>query len=124
MSASITVDVSEAVAKLNPADMERAIETALEGAASLIRADIKTYPSPPAGSRYVRTGTLGRSWAQQVQRMQAIIGNVTAYAPYVQGATEQAWMHKGRWKTTADVAKARAQDVKGLIEQALARWAR
>ena len=124
MSASITVDVSEAMKKLDPSDMEKAIATALKGSADLIRADIKRYPPPPAGSSYIRTGTLGRSWASKVQRREAIIGNVTPYGPYVQGATEQAWMHKGRWRTTAQVAKARAGDVKKLFEAAISRWAR
>ena len=122
--ATITVDVSEVMRKLDPDKMERALEVALDGAADLIRADIKKYPAPPAGSSYVRTGTLGGSWAKRVQGMTAVIGSNIKYAPYVQGADRQAWMHKGRWQTTADVAKSRAGDVKRFIERALQRWAR
>ena len=124
MSADITIDVSEALRKLDPKEMDKALETGLRGAADLIRADIKTYPPAPAGSSYIRTGTLGRSWASKVQRREAIIGNVTTYAPYVQGADTQAWMHRGRWRTTAQVAASRAGDVRKLLEAAISRWAR
>ena len=124
MSADITIDVSQALKKLDPKEMEEALRTGLRGAADLIRADIKTYPPAPAGSSYVRTGTLGRSWASKVSKLEAIIGNVTAYARYVQGADTQAWMHRGRWRTTAQVAKARTADVQKLLEAAISRWAR
>lgn len=121
---SITIDVSDALAKIDPDKMERALEAAITGAASLIRADIKTYPPKPAHSTYIRTGRLGASWAQQVKGRQAVIGTHMAYAPYVQDADRQAWMHKGRWQTAQDVAQKRANDVKRFIETALARWAR
>ena len=124
--ATITVDVSEAVRRLDPKEMERHIANALDGAADLVRADIKQYPAPPAGSSYVRTGTLGASRTKRVDRgaLRAIIGSNIRYAPYVQDADRQAWMHKGRWQTAQDVARQRAQDVKRFIERSLARWAR
>ena len=124
MSASITIDVSEVVAKLDPKDMERYINVALDGAADLIRADIKQYPPPPQDSTYVRTGTLGRSWSKKVSKMQAIIGNNTRYAPYVQDEDRQAWMHRGRWQTAQSVARDKANDVRRFIVKALERWAR
>ena len=121
---SITIDVSEALAKIDPVQMEKAIEASMKGASDLVRADVKQYPPPPASSTYARTGTLGRSWASRVSGLRAVIGNITGYAPYVQGADTQAWMHKGRWRTTADVARQMADPVKRFIEAALARWAR
>jgi phage gpG-like protein len=122
--ASITVDVSEVMRKLDPKKMDKALEVALSGAADLVRAEIKRYPAPPAGSTYIRTGTLGGSWTKRVNGLKAIIGSNIAYAPYVQGADRQAWMHKGRWQTTADVARSQAPYVKRFIERALLRWAR
>ena len=63
------------------------------------------YPSPPPGSRYTRTGRLGKSWGHtqptlsgRVVKMS--IYNRTPYAIYVHGDSKgqrQAWMHKGRW---------------------------
>nr|NIV28452.1 hypothetical protein [Anaerolineae bacterium] len=121
---SIKVDVSEAVAKLDPKTMEKHLSVALDGAADLIRADIKKYPAPPAGSSYQRTGTLGRSWAKKVNRsaLRAVIGSNVAYAPYVQDQDRQAWMHKGRWQTAQGVARDQARNVQRFIERALARW--
>ena len=123
---SITIDVSEVVKKLDPKDVERHLANALDGAADLVRADIKRYPAPPPASTYIRTGTLGGSWAKRVNRaaLQAVIGSNVAYAPYVQDADRQAWMHKGRWQTAQDVVRQRATDIKHFIENALMRWAK
>lgn len=123
---SIHVDVSEALAKLDPTKIKPAMSAAFQGAADLLLADIAKYPSPPPNSTYVRTGTLGKSWGTSVQPdiPRATVGNPTSYGPYVQDSDRQAWMHKGRWQTTRDVALRRAEDVKRLIEEALARWAR
>ena len=123
---TITIDVSEVVKKLDPKDMERHIANALDGSADLIRADIKRYPAPPPQSTYVRTGTLGASWTKRIYRdaLRAVIGSNIKYAPYVQDADRQAWMHRGRWHTAQSVARDRAQDVRRFIEQSLARWAR
>ena len=123
---SITVDVSEVVKKLDPKTMEKHLAVAIDGAADLIRADIKTYPAPPAGSTYRRTGRLGASWAKRVDRaaLRAVIGSNIAYAPYVQDKDRQAWMHKGRWQTAHDVARRKAAEVRTFIVRALERWAR
>jgi len=134
MSASITVDVSEAVERLDPKTMERYIIAALDGAADLLLEEIKPYPPKPPDSRYRRTMTLHDSWTKKVGRsrlmallggnLKAVVGSNVKYAPYVQDRDEQAWMHKGRWKTAQDVAETKAQEVKDHIERALARWAR
>lgn len=72
----------------------------------LVAADLKLYPPPPANSRYIRTRTLGRTWATAQPTWQVIssgfearIGNATPYAPRVQGAGTQAAPFKGRWLT-------------------------
>ena len=48
--ASITVDVSEVVKKLDPQDLERHLSIALEGAADrCVRDDVRRYPPPSRG---------------------------------------------------------------------------
>ena len=120
---SITIDVSEALAKLDPKDMERALQAALTDAGNELRAPLQRYPPPKP--TYRQTGTLGRGWGEPliVNRLQVILGNNVPYGHWVQGS-DQAWMHKGRWKTTEMVAREKANDIKQLIEAALARWAR
>ena len=125
--ATITVDVSQAVKKLDPGDMRKALKEALDNSVQLLEGDIKPYPPVPPGSSYVRTGALGRSWKRKVDpsRLYGEVGSEGVdYAVYVQGYPGQAWMHKSRWKTTQDVAEARAKDIARLFEQAIAKWAR
>lgn len=69
---------------------------------------LQTYPPAPTGSRYRRTGTLGRLWAAQPPDFQALpsgweasIGNATPYGRYVQG--EQA--RSKQWTTVRDVER-------------------
>lgn len=93
---------------------------AFDGAATLTRVandylarmqiDLNHYPPPPPGSKYKRTGRLGRGWLQRTEGAQGIVRleNVTPYAPWVQGY-QQAWMHVGRWETVEQV-KARYHD--------------
>lgn len=119
---SITIDVSEAIAKIDPDKMEKAIESSLADAASVVRREARQYPPPKP--TYTRQFILKKGWTQQVRGLQAIIGNSVEYAPYVQDSTRQAWMHRGYWLTTADIAQKKAEDVKRVIEAALARWAR
>ena len=114
--ASITVDVSEAVAKLDPRDLEKAIKAALVDAGNELRAPLQVYPPPKP--TYRQTGTLGRGWGAPliVRDRQVILQNNVAYGPYVQDADHQAWFHKGRWKTAQATAKAKAGDIKELVE--------
>ena len=125
--AAITIDVSEAIKKIDPANMKKALKEPLDKSVKLLHGDIKTYPPPPPASTYIRTGRLGRSWKTRVDasRWEGIVGSEGVdYAVYVQGHPGQAWMHVGRWKTVLDVAQQRAQDIGRLFEQALAKWAR
>ena len=123
--ASITVDVSEAIAKIDPRNMEKAIQESLGPAGTLVMSDVRPYPPPPPASKYIRTGALGRSWHRYVKPRQAIVQSENVpYAPYVQGTPGQAWMHAGRWQTVGMVAERMADPVKRLMEAALARWAR
>ena len=123
---SITVDVSEVVRKLDPKTMEQHIERALTKGAEILVADVKRYPPKPPESTYRRTMTLHDSWTNKKGRsaLQRVIGTNVGYAPYVQDADRQAWMHRGRWHTAQSVARDRADDVRRFIVTALERWAR
>jgi len=52
---------------------------------------------------YDRTGKLGQAWTTKVTQTATEtvgkVGNAIKYAPYVQSAAKQAWMHVGRWRT-------------------------
>jgi hypothetical protein len=73
---------------------------------------LQTYP-PPTGGDYVRTGDLGRGWAQEgsvevdatgtnqfADRVSVELKNTVEYAPWVQDPEQQAGVHRGRWTTT------------------------
>ena len=77
---------------------------------------LSTYPPPPPDSTYIRTGELGRGWADEGVSVDAIgtnqfadqvsvtMRNPVEYAPFVQGDPglgdpHQAFMHVGRWET-------------------------
>ena len=127
--ATITVDVSEALKKLDPKDMEKALIEGVGAASSLVMAETKRYPPPPPASTYQRTGALGRSWQKKVEPYTSGVRGIVdsqgvPYAVYVMGAPGQAWMHKGRWATVGDIAKREAQNVRRVIIKALERWAR
>ena len=111
-----------------------------------VQADMKEYPPPIAlrtwvkadgttgeaiGQGYKRTGTLGRRWTKRVERhangLTGRVGNNTEYAPWVQSSSFQAWMHRGRWQTDAQVLSQRRAWIvarfKRAIDQALNRSA-
>lgn len=91
------------------------------------------YPPPPPASKYVRTFKLMRSWrrstivtnASQVRASVYSDGSADAgygdYAPYVMGENRQASVHRGRWKTDADIAKETTIDVSRKIRAAAVR---
>jgi len=92
--------------------------------------DAADYPTPPPGSTYVRTNTLGDGWlsgqtlfSQSGPTMlEAVRENATPYGPYVQGEA-QAKVHRGRWRTTEQMMDAWedrvAQAVEAGIDRAL-----
>lgn len=72
-----------------------------------LQAGMAKYPPPPAGSKYRRTGTLGRRWTTAVtytnDSLRGRVGNNTLYGPYVESAQFQAHQHRGRWQTDLSV---------------------
>lgn len=73
------------------------------------------YPPKPPKSKYKRTYILREGWGFWKSGTNIRVNNPVAYAPYVQGDKEQAWMHKGRWRT---VSKVISDNIKGMIAAA------
>lgn len=105
----------------------RIIEEELEDAGDTILAEaisrLAAEPSPPAGSRYVRTHRLSRGWRETDRRFivagnsrSIVLRNPTPYLGWVQSQASQAKVHRGRW-TTIEEAQA---DVAPFAEQKLA----
>ncbi len=88
-----------------------------------VHGTVPKYPPPPEGTRYRRTGTLGREITTEVESLGTsvvgIIGSPTVYAPWVISIEAvgsigpQAQVHRGRWWTLQGVvAKAKEAAVK------------
>lgn len=135
MSDPITIEIAgaEEVAAALEREPELA-RPALERATRLALLDfidpLTDYPSPPSGSRYRRTGDLGRLWTTappQVSVMatgfEGALGNARPGAQYVQG-DEQAAVHAGRWQTVRQVAEANQALTQARYEAAAAEIAR
>lgn len=80
------------------------------------------YPPAPAGSSYVRTRTLGRSWDRKVtQPGGTVLGvvfsnrNIAPYNVWVQGPTQTSYHAQTGWRTIEDIADFMA----GIIEKRL-----
>ena len=98
-----------------PDEMRREMDKTMKQSLAHVQGSVPSYPSPPSGSSYIRTGTLGRSIGiggkAEIYEVKAFgrgyearLGTRLSYARYVIGGQTQAWMHKGRWWTTKTVA--------------------
>ena len=108
----------------------------------VLRENVPAYPARPDKSKYVRTGTLGRTLGAGIQGEpagtpdiyqvvnrtgyhEASFGSKLDYAPYVIGEREQAWMHKGRWwtiKTVAEKALPKLTRIFNQMAEQMAAW--
>jgi hypothetical protein len=104
-----------------PRRVAGAIQKALDAALLELQGSVPPYPTPPTGSTYIRTGTLGRSLGANLtggkigradlyqvrpvgnHGFEAQWGTRLGYAPYVIGATRQAG-HMRHWWTLKNVA--------------------
>ena len=97
-------------------DMPRTVQLIAQGVGQEIKNELQVYPAPPMSSSYRRTGRLKRTWnVKKYGRTAAMVGNPTPYAPYVQSKEQQAWMHRERWQTDAEVVDKVEQS--GTVEQ-------
>ena len=110
----------EVIARLDTAALGLAVDRSLREASLRMVGELARYPSPPSGSTYRRTGTLGRAWTQQGAALHYVVGNNVRYATYVQGP-EQAWMHRGRWRTADEVAQGSVEQIARDIAEGVAR---
>ena len=125
---SIKIRNDESIAKKISEVPWGARGAATEAAALVIMGNeqtgLKHYPPKPSGSVYTRTYALRFGW--QAQKWGDGTGmrivNGVEYAPYVQGSDAQAWMHKGRWKTVAEVISSNAALINLRIDQAVNRF--
>ena len=83
-----------------------------------------TYPRARPSSRYVRTFRLQSQWNTDIKTgSDTITGKVdntkTPYGKWVMGATTQAQVHKGRWYTTADIAREQTPKINRFFEAAM-----
>ncbi len=111
--------------------LAEALEGPFERGLLRMQADMARYPAPRTGSRYVRTGTLGRRWTEArptITPLQGRVVNNTKYGPYVQrdpsqGRPSQARVHQGRWQTDVAVMNEHqgpiVTDCERTIEKAL-----
>ena len=81
------------------------------------RKGLKYYPPKPSGSSYVRTYDLRFGWraSKWGDGTKIKIVNAVPYAGFVQGDGQQAWFHKGRWRTVSKVI----DDNKTAIDNAI-----
>lgn len=110
----------EVIASLDAPRVSGAVDVTLQRWSRRLVQDLARYPSPPSGSTYRRTGTLGRAWNTESTYLRHVIGNNVRYATYVQGP-EQAWMHRGRWLTAEEAVTGHLPEIAQDIAEDVAR---
>lgn len=87
---------------------------------------MQQYPAQRAGTRYRRTGTLGRSWGQRViaqgNRVVGEIfsnGNIAPYNQAVQGDPRQWWAPMYGWPGVLDLIKLIKQELPGRVQESI-----
>jgi hypothetical protein len=114
MRLSTSVDFDNALRKLLPRAAR--IEAALDAGAAAAHSVMQVYPSPPAGSRYRRTGNLRQKLRlRKLSRTSRIVENTASYARYVYGMP-QARVHRGRWASLRDAAEAAKKEALAVLK--------
>ena len=117
----IVTGVPRTLRKLDAATADATVKRGLEAGMNVLRLALKKYPAPPAGSTYVRTLVLGKSWAQSTSgyamKAEGWVGNNVSYARYVQDKALQARVHQGRWQTVQSVADDKGDEVADVIAE-------
>lgn len=124
--ASIVIEgIDRLMAKLGSAAANDVLRPPMQRAVYRLQAGMAVYPQQRAGSRYIRTGTLGRRWTTKVEQsdngLTGKIGNNTSYGPFVQSQMFQAAVHKGRWQTDEMVLKREQDAIVSDFERAIQR---
>jgi len=97
--------------------LEGELAAAMEQCVAELVAEVGQYPPPVAGSRYQRTGALGRSLEGQVELSEGEVwGRVSSsisYAPYVIGPQQTRLMEERGWERMRSVVERK----RGWIEE-------
>lgn len=121
--------LNETIARLHdaPALLASELQPALEAGLLALVGPLASYPPAPQGSRYRRTGTLGRLWASakptfgtMSSGFEASMANATPYGVFVQG-TPQAKMHAGRWQSADEIIEAHKGEIESQLQAAVDR---
>lgn len=127
---TITVNIPKSLyKKLDPAEYTRALQRGMSDATKIVMAEAQVYPPRRPNQKYIRTGNLRRSWNNRKIRITAtgvegLVYSSEAKAPYnayVQHPRYQAWMHRGRWQTTDDVARKNHKQIAKAFEDQIKR---
>lgn len=131
MDIRITVTGTEAViARLNRINDARWAGPPAEASLRLLQSKLSKYPPARVGSKYERTGELGRNWTVEPGetsplRVSRKLGNrLESYAPWVQSKLLQARVHRGRWLTEVDAVEQNRNDIAAIFRAAIERVAR
>lgn len=120
--------INELIKRLGAINAIKVLEPPMQRAVYRVQQAMQDYPPAPRGSRYIRTGTLGRRWTTRITRssngITGAIGNNTAYGPLVQSARFQTRFHKRTGWTTDERAvkeneRAIVDDFQRAIQAAL-----
>tara|TARA_Y100001938_G_scaffold110886_1_gene151656 strand:+ start:532 stop:978 length:447 start_codon:yes stop_codon:yes gene_type:complete len=139
MADGINVDGIQALnKKLGRVASFKYLVPAIEEEANIIIRRAATYPQAKKisrkGSKYKRTGLFGASWSHRVKQKQtgidALVQNTARrkgvrYGIYVMGpegpdkgkGRQQAWMHKGIWKTLDSIVEKRRPMIMRKIQR-------
>jgi len=115
MRVNVSVNLDNALRKLLPRTPQ--IEAALDAGAAAAHSVMQVYPSPPAGSRYRRTGNLRQKLRiKKLSKTSRVVENTASYARFVYGMP-QAWMHRGRWASLKDAAEEAKKEAIAVLKE-------
>lgn len=112
--------IEDLLKKLDAVGDTKSLKDGMSSVALSLTSKLKQYPPAPANSSYQRTGTLRHRWTYAVDDdgSEAVIGNFTPYAPYVQGREQQRWYHKRTgWQTAEDLLDGKKDDIVKVLRQ-------
>lgn len=115
--------IEELLQRLDRAASSAVLRAAMQASCDLVQRQLAVYPPARSGSTYRRTGTLGRRWTTRVSGsgydVEGVVGNNTAYGPYVMDWHQQAWMHVGVWPIAQDVAGQAEGEIAAIFADAV-----
>lgn len=90
------------------------------------RKGLKYYPAKPAASTYVRTYDLRFGWqaSKWGDGTKIKIVNAVPYAGFVQGDNQQAYMHKGRFRTVSKILDDNKKSIDNAIDAEVKKYFR